>query len=136
LAFLEVEKIRNAIELTYNLLGSEEHDQVLVLSKKQNMLDLKKIISEKIGLGVDEFKIFKSQHVHKLELKDETESLDHCLGYMTKITIEKGKPLAQGEITLKFKSFDLNFSTKQVHDLFCMFFHGKTSVQDAKKSYF
>jgi len=100
------------------------------------LLRLRELISQKINIDLDGFKLFRAQYTTKIELRDESESLKNLNIYTgQKLTVERGKPLRQGEMNIKFSYFDPN-ANKQIIPLFQHAIPGKLSVAVAKEAVF
>jgi len=70
---------------------------------------------------------------YKAELRNEEEKLSECLLYHnSKLAVEKGKPLRQGEIPCKWILYDLIKDTK--YDLFDLALPGKLMIKEVKEA--
>jgi len=68
---------------------------------------LKRMIQEVINLPLDEFKVSRGSFSWKFELKNESETLEDCrLMDGSKLIVEKGKPMKEGETKIHFHLFD------------------------------
>jgi hypothetical protein len=95
------------IEVKYNIPGKEEFDQTLHVSKKMTFKELKALMAPVVGLSVDEFKVSRGMGHWRVEVKNESESLeDNRLMDGSKLLVEKGSPLREGETKINFYFFD------------------------------
>jgi ubiquitin carboxyl-terminal hydrolase 47 len=95
------EEERNKITICYNLLGSREYDQTIVIDKRKTLLDFKEEIKDKIGLPIDEFVLCRN--LLGKAYKDERKTLEEIGMYDgSQFFIQKGKPLRLTQIKVNF----------------------------------
>lgn len=105
-SFLEIERLKNLIEIKFTSPDKDEFDYVVTVSKKITLKQLKQIISEKVLLPMEEFKISRGHVNWKYELKNEESTLeDLFLSDGFKIYVEKGKPMKEGQVKINFVLF-------------------------------
>jgi len=134
-SFSEIERTKNLIELKYNLPGKDEFDQVLQVSKKLTFGDLKRMIQQVINVPFEEFKVSRGNISWKFELKNESETLEDCrLIDGSKLIVEKGKPMKEGETKLHFHLFDpfLKRGQEYMEDLFEIPIQEEIQIADLK----
>lgn len=99
-------RIKNDIDVKFIVIGKEE-TYSLTVSKKMLFGEFKKRVSSMISIPVDEFRVSRGTMNWKIEVKNEKETLEECkISEYSKLIIEKGKPLKEGESILKFHLFD------------------------------
>lgn len=106
----ELDRLKNLIEVKHNLLGSEESDQTLHVSKKITFGEFKKILQPIVKLELDEFRVYRiwPHSGSKTELRNENSTLSHIgITDGTKFFIEKGRPIKEGEAHLSFFEYSL-----------------------------
>eukprot|EP01111_Echinosteliopsis_oligospora_P010032 TRINITY_DN3043_c0_g1_i2.p1 TRINITY_DN3043_c0_g1~~TRINITY_DN3043_c0_g1_i2.p1 ORF type:complete len:670 (+),score=195.16 TRINITY_DN3043_c0_g1_i2:1959-3968(+) len=133
-AFLAIARIRNTIEVKFNLPGKEEADQKITVDKNILLRDFKKLLEPILGLTGEEFKIKRGVHSH-MELVTEEDSLaDLHVKDQSQLIIEKGRPLKEGETVYTLNLVDLTKSDTQTFgDLFDITLHEQRLVSDVKK---
>jgi len=91
----------------YSLLDSDDCDQQVTISKKTTLREFKELIQSKIGLPIDQFKVSRGYTTWKTELRNEDESMDdHKIFENSKVFIEKGQPMKEGQLKLEIVLFD------------------------------
>jgi len=122
-SFAEISRTKNMIEVKYNVPPKEEFDQTLCVSKKMTFKELKELLAPVVGITVDEFKVSRGMGHWRVEVKNESESLEeNRLTDGAKLLIEKGRPLKEGETKMNFFFFDplLKRNKEPFEDLFEM----------------
>lgn len=129
-----LERIKNIIEVKYNLPGKEEYDQKISVDKNMLIKDFKEKIQPIIGLPVNDFKIKRGSAPHLYELINESESLsDVSVRDGTPLTIEKGKPLKEGEANYTFEFMDLTKDADNFTEMFEVPVHEDMLISDVKQ---
>jgi len=132
LSLEEIERVKNTIELQFSNVDEKEYSNKIIIDKRITLLELKQIIEKAVNLSIDEFKLFRViNESYKSELRNEEEKLTECFMYNnTKLAVERGKPLRQGEIPCKWILYDLEKETKD--ELFELALPGKFTVAEVK----
>jgi hypothetical protein len=118
----------------YNLPGKEDADQKISVDKNITLKEFKEKISPVVGLHVDDFKVKRSSGTHLYELITESDSLADCnIRDGMALTIEKGRPLKEGESNYQFEFFDLSKDAENFVDLFEIPVHEEILIADLKK---
>jgi len=132
-----LERIKNIIEIKFNLPGKDEFDQKINVDKNMLLKDFKEKIQPTVGLPLDDFKIKRGNSPHLYELINDTESLnDVSVRDGMSLTIEKGKPLKEGETNFAFELFDISKDSENFSDLFELPVHEDALVSDVKQAIF
>jgi ubiquitin C-terminal hydrolase len=129
-----LEKIKNTIEIKFNLPGKEDFDQKISVDKNMLVKDFKDKIQPIVGLPIDDFKIKRGSAPHLYELVNDSESLsDVSVRDGMPLTIEKGKPLKEGESNYVFEYLDLTKDADNFTELFEIPVHDDMLVSDVKQ---
>eukprot|EP00026_Physarum_polycephalum_P000727 Phypoly_transcript_00728.p1 GENE.Phypoly_transcript_00728~~Phypoly_transcript_00728.p1 ORF type:complete len:1258 (+),score=338.52 Phypoly_transcript_00728:104-3877(+) len=129
-----LERIKNIIEVKFNLPGKEEYDQKISVDKNMSVKDFKEKIQPIVGLPLDDFKLKRGSAPHLYELVTDTESLsDVSVRDGMSLTVEKGKPLKEGEANYMFELLDLTKDSDNFTELFEIPVHEDMLVSDVKK---
>jgi hypothetical protein len=91
-------------------------------------------VNQLVNLDLDSLVVYKETMNSKIELRDEAEILKSLNFYNSiKLVVEKGKPMRNGEINIKFSYFDAN-AEAHLRPLFALPLPGKLTVAEAKKA--
>eukprot|EP01123_Difflugia_compressa_P011954 TRINITY_DN4952_c0_g1_i1.p1 TRINITY_DN4952_c0_g1~~TRINITY_DN4952_c0_g1_i1.p1 ORF type:complete len:1123 (+),score=226.28 TRINITY_DN4952_c0_g1_i1:470-3370(+) len=128
----EIDRVKNAIEISYSNADEKEFKHKLTVDKRITLLALKQIIEKEINLSIDEFKIYRVVgENYKTELRNEDEKLFDCFLYNnSKLSVERGKPLRQGEVICKCILYDLEKDKRDF--LFEIPLPGKLTIFEVK----
>lgn len=130
----EIERTKNLIEIKYNIIGNDEPNQLLQLSKKTTVSQLRQMLSEKLNVVIDEFRIFRGTTHWKQEIFQEKQTLeDSYVSDGTRLFLEKGKALKDGEIRVTFLLFRPEKLANAWDDLFEFPVHDSWNVQRLKE---
>jgi len=93
-SFAEINRLKNIIEVKFNGLETESIEPTFSIKTDKNitLLQLKKLIQEKINLDLDEFIVYKGNERFKSELKNEENKLtEYHFSSVNQLIIEKRK---------------------------------------------
>jgi len=132
-SFTEINRLKNIIEIKFNDLQSTEPTHTIKVDKNITLLQLKKLIQEKINLDLDEFIVYKGSERYKSELKNEDNKLsEYHFTSLNQLFIEKGKPMRKGEIVIKFYTATIIKEGYELGDLFKLALPEKNDNQRSK----
>ena len=130
----EIERTRNLIDIKFNIPGSEEFSEALQLSKKVKLSELRAMIADKLHLSIDDFKISRGSYSWKQELINDQQTLeDNNISDSSKIYVEKGKPMKEGEVKIQFTLFKPEKLGAGFEDLFEMLVPDTMTIKQLKQ---
>jgi len=132
---IELERLKNLIEIKFNVPEKQGVEESVSVDRNMTLKEFRAKIAPIVGLSVEEFKIRRGNLPAALhELIADSDTLADCnLQSGMTLTIEKGKPLKEGEAVFNISFFAPEKEIDYLTELFDLVIDENALIGDVKR---